>query len=166
MVVAASFALALSLGCLTTVAQGAELQCGTLTEGFLGDLPSGGFVVIGQQKFLVGGVMPRNVRLPLDSELRIGSRYCAEGEFRPSPAGAIDLFNGRVFAQAGQMPGTSTSSQAGSTPLSLALMLAGIATIVIARWLPTAAVGTTRQRQEQPPSLNGRALMDVASRPD
>lgn len=89
-------------------AAAAERQCGVVTGIFLGDLPSGGTVTIDGRKFLVGGAVPRNVDLSAAAQLSVGSRACAEGEFRVLSDGSVDLQNGRVFPNTTGLPNTST----------------------------------------------------------
>ena len=104
-------------------AAAADRQCGVVSGVFLGDLPSGGTVSIDGRKFLVGGVGPRNVDLSAAGQLSIGSRACAEGEFRVMADGSVDLYNGRVFPNIAGLPSTTTVSSEPVTPW-LALLLA------------------------------------------
>ena len=104
-------------------AAAADRQCGVVTGIFLGDLPSGGTVSIDGRKFMVGGVGPRNVDLSAAGQLSIGSRACAEGEFRVMADGSVDLYNGRVFPNIAGLPSTTTVSSTEPVTPWLALLL-------------------------------------------
>lgn len=100
--------LALLTVALGGEAYGADRRCGIITEVSISDLPSGGFVVIGETKFLVGGVQPRNISVPW-SELRVGRQACAEGRFVvTSVPGVVDLYDGSIILVA-SLPNTSTA---------------------------------------------------------
>lgn len=91
----------------------AARQCGSITDVSVSDLPSGGFVVIGDTKFLVGGVQPRNITVPFN-DLRVGRLACAEGRFVAIGAPkTFDLYDGSVVLVA-SLPSTATGAAAGT----------------------------------------------------
>lgn len=74
--------------------------CGAITEVFVTDLPSGGFITLAGTKFLVGGARPSSdaVQLPAPDELRVGVRVCIVGTTltRVSDAATFEAIGGRV----------------------------------------------------------------------
>lgn len=88
-------------------AYAADRYCGAITDVSISDLPSGGFVVIADTKFLVGGVQPRNITVPFN-DLRVGRLACAEGRFVAiGPARTFDLYDGAIVLVA-SLPSTTT----------------------------------------------------------
>jgi hypothetical protein len=72
--------------------------CGLITELFVGDMPSGGFITLNGTKFLVGGARPAGelVALP-PQELRVGQSLCISGtRLEPYPDGSFNAVGGRA----------------------------------------------------------------------
>lgn len=74
-------------------------SCGLVSDVFVSDIPSGGYVSLAGTKFLVGGARPANdaVQLPPPGDLRIGVRVCITGtSLTPIDAGTFTATGGRV----------------------------------------------------------------------
>lgn len=74
--------------------------CGPVSEFFVSDIPSGGYVSLAGTKFLIGGARPASeaVELPPPGDLRIGVRVCITGtSLTPIDAGTFIATSGRVM---------------------------------------------------------------------
>ena len=73
--------------------------CGPVSDFFVSDIPSGGYVSLAGTKFLVGGARPASeaVQLPPASDLKLGARVCITGtSLTPIDAGTFTATGGRV----------------------------------------------------------------------
>ena len=102
-------------------------RCGTITEIFIGDLASGGFISIDGDKYLVGGLDPRPGALVLPSvaQAQVGARICFKGTVEPLPATARAFYvtMGTFTLQSGTLPSSSTVGGPSGAPLALGAAL-------------------------------------------
>jgi LPXTG-motif cell wall-anchored protein len=106
-------------------------RCGTITEIFIGDLISGGYIAIDGDKYLVGGVDPRPapIVLPSPALATVGARICFNGTVEPlaGTPGVFRVTAGTFALRTTALPSTSTGSSATSVLVGLAagLIVAG-----------------------------------------
>jgi hypothetical protein len=118
-------------------------RCGTITEGDIGDLPSGGYISIDGDKYLVGGVDPtRTVTLPPAALVKPGARVCFKGTVVELAPRDFDVRSGGFTMQSATLPSTATTKDPspGLLLLGLALLLGGA---LLLRRGPLAADGAS-----------------------
>jgi membrane anchored protein len=135
--------IVLSLALLATgssTARAADVdRCGTITEGDIGDLPSGGYISIDGDKYLLGGVDPtRTVTLPPAMLVKPGARVCLKGTVVELAPRVFDVRSGTFTMQSATLPSTGTTKDPspGLLLLGLALLLGG--TFLLPRRAPAA----------------------------
>jgi len=112
-------------------------RCGTITEIFIGDLISGGYISIDGDKYLVGGVDPRPapIVLPSQTQATVGARICFKGTVEPlaGTPGVFYVTAGTFALRTTALPSTSTESLASSVLVGLAASVIVAGSLLLAR---------------------------------